>query len=89
MGRPMRPQMLFLPLPRHPLLRALVLVLGAILLAGLVAMGVIVGAAALFVATTWLLVRSWLGHRKHRRADSAVIEGEFTVVPRQSLPRTD
>ncbi|HET7611349.1 MAG TPA: hypothetical protein VFK29_06140 [Rhodanobacteraceae bacterium] len=84
----MRAQAFSVQLPRHPLLRMLVLVGGAILLAGLVAMGLIVGAAALAVAATWLLVRRWIGRRRHP-ADPAIIEGEFTVVRRNSLPDTD
>jgi hypothetical protein len=47
-----------------------------------------VGTAALAVAATWLVVRRWIGRRK-RPADPAIIEGEFTVVQRNSLPRTD
>jgi hypothetical protein len=84
----MRARAFTLPLPRHPLLRMLVLVGGAILLAGLVAMSLIVGTAVWAVGATWLLVRRWIGRRK-RPADPAVIEGEFTVVQRNSLPRTD
>ena len=85
----MRAQAFSLQLPRHPLLRVLVLACGAVVLAGLVAMSLIVGAAALAVAATWLLVRRWAGRRKRRQGDPAIIEGEFTVVPRDSLPRTD
>lgn len=88
----MRAQTVFFRLPRHPLLRMLVLTGGAVLLAGLVAMGLIVGAAALAVAAAWLLVRRWLGRHKQNREDPAIIEGEFSVVPprpRNALPRTD
>lgn len=88
----MRAQTVFFRLPRHPLLRMLVLAGGAVLLAGLVAMSLIVGTAALAVAATWLLVRRWLARRKHNRGDPNIIEGEFSVVPprsRNALPRTD
>lgn len=91
----MRAQTVFFRLPRHPLLRMLVLAGVAVLLAGLVTMGLIVGivgAAALAVAATWLLVRRWLGRRKQDRGDPAIIEGEFSVVPprpRSALPLAD
>lgn len=85
----MRAQTVFVQLPRHPLLRLLVLAGGAILLAGLIAMSLIVGTAALAGAATWLLVRRWIGRRKRRRGDPSIIEGEFTVVSRNSLPRMD
>lgn len=70
----------------------LVLIGGAVLLTGLIALGLIAGTMALAVAATWLLVRRWLVRRKHDRGDPTIIEGEFTVVsprPRNALPRTD
>lgn len=80
-------------LPRHPLLRALVLIAGAILLAGLVATGLVVGAIVVAVAALTLLVRRWLGGRKPPQADDpSIIEGEFTVAPprpRAALPHPD
>lgn len=85
---PMRVRALYLQLPRHPLLRALVIAGGAVLLVGMLAMGVIVGTAALGVAVGWLLVRRWLGSRRRPR-DPSIIEGEFSVVPnrpRDALP---
>lgn len=88
---PMRARTLYLELPRHPLLRILVIAGGAVLLVGMLAMGVIVGIVALGVAAGWLLVRRWLGSRRRPR-DPSIIEGEFSVVPdraRDALPPSD
>lgn len=89
----MRAANLYVPLPRHPLLRALVLIIGAVLLAGLIAAGLLLGAAVVAITALAMLVRRWLhGHRQHQAADPSIIEGEFTVVPartRPSLPPTD
>ena len=88
----MRVQAVFFQLPKHPLLRMLVLAGGAVLLAGLITMSLIVGTAALAVAATWLLVRRWLGRHQHDRGDPTIIEGEFSVVPPRpsnTLPRAD
>ena len=88
---PMRARALFLQLPRHPLLRILVIAVGAGLLVGMLAMGVIVGIVALGIAAGWLLVRRWLGGRRRHR-DPSIIEGEFSVVPkcpRDALPAGD
>jgi hypothetical protein len=55
-------------------------------------MGVIVGMVALGAAAGWLLVRRWLGGRRHGRRDPSIIEGEFSVVPdrpRDALPPGD
>lgn len=81
----MRISRLTLPLPRHPLLRALVL-------AGLLAVGFVVGAVLLAVAAIAMLVRRWTRDRERRAADPDIIDGEFTVVPprpRVSLPHGD
>lgn len=74
-------------LPRNPLLRALVLIAGALLLAGLMAMGLLVGAIVIAGATLALLVRRWLGGRRRRSADPDVIEGEFTVLSSRQRSR--
>jgi hypothetical protein len=88
---PMRIRTLSFRLPRHPLLRVLMLLCGVVLLVGLVTVGFLVGAAVLAVATVTMLVRRWL--HSHRRAprNPDIIEGEFTVVPRPrtALPRTE
>jgi membrane protein implicated in regulation of membrane protease activity len=88
----MRAHTLSFQLPRHPLLRMLAIAGGAVLLVGLVATGLVVGVAILAVAATSLLVRRWLARRRQERGDPAVIEGEFSVVPRRprsSLPHPD
>jgi hypothetical protein len=88
----MRARTLHVRLPRHPLLRLLVLAGGAVLLVGMIAMGVVVGALALAVAAGWLLARRWLAGRKHGPRGPSVIEGEFSVVPdrpRSALPPGD
>lgn len=77
----MRARNLYVRLPRHPLLRLLVLAGGAVLLVGMIAMGVIVGALALVVTAGWLLARRWLAGRRYGRRDPSIIEGEFSVVP--------
>lgn len=88
----MRAASLFINLPRHPLLRALALIIGAVLLAGLVAAGLLIGATVVAVTALVLLVRRWLNGRSRRHADPTIIEGEFTVVPpraRTSLPHAE
>jgi len=79
----------FIHLPRHPLLRALVLVAGTMLLIGLLAMGLLLGAAMVAAAALTMLLRRWLNGRGHRHGDPDVIEGEFTVMPRATLPPTE
>lgn len=88
----MRTANFFVPLPRHPLLRALLAIAGAVLLAGLVATGLLVGAVVATAATLAMLVRRWLRGRAGEPADPDIIEGEFTVVPKRpptALPRTE
>ncbi len=82
----MRIHEFFINLPRHPLLRALMVLAGTVLLVGLVAMGLLVGAAVIVVTAMTVLVRGWLRGRRRRSAGPGVIEGEFTVVPRGALP---
>lgn len=88
----MRAANLYVPFPRHPLLRALALLVGAVLLAGLVAAGLLVGVVVVAIAALVLLVRRWLHGRRQRPVDPSVIEGEFTVVaprPRAPLPHIE
>lgn len=87
---PMRVHLALPFLPRHPLLRLLVLIGAAIALVGLVTLGFVVGAVVLTVAALVLTVRRWLAHRA-ARADPSIIEGEFTVVPRHRIgtPRAE
>ncbi|TAN08359.1 MAG: hypothetical protein EPN38_02435 [Rhodanobacteraceae bacterium] len=79
-------------LPRHPLLRALVLVGVTALVIGLVTVGLAVGAVVLAVAAVTLVLRRWLVRRAARQGDASVIEGEYTVVdphPRARLPGSE
>ena len=93
----MRIDKLFINLPRHPLWRAFAVIAGSVLLIGLITLGLLIGVAGIAVAALTMLIRGWRIRgwrtgRRRRRADSNVIEGEFTVVsprPRVSLPRTD
>ena len=85
----MRIHKIFINPPRHPLLRALLVIAGSVLLIGLAAMGLLVGAAVIVVTTLTVLVRGWLRSRRSS-VDPGVIEGEFTVMPprsRGTLPR--
>lgn len=79
----------FIRLPRHPLLRAMVLIGGTVLLIGLLAMGLLIGAAVVTFAGLAVLVRGWLRGHGGPRHDTDIIEGEFAVVPpgpRATLP---
>jgi len=71
----------FIHLPRHPLVRGLVLFAGIVLLIGFVAMGLLIGAAMIAAAALTMLVRRWLNGHGRRRAGPGVIEGDFTVIP--------
>lgn len=88
----MRIDKLFINLPRHPLWRALAVIAGSVLLIGLITLGLLIGVAGIAVAALTMLIRGWRTGRRRRRADSNVIEGEFTVVsphPHVSLPHAD
>lgn len=87
----MRIRTFSLHLPRHPLLRALMVLCGAVLLVGLVTVGFLIGAAVLAVAAMTVLVRRWLHSPRRAPRDPDIIEGEFTVVsrPRTALPHTE
>ena len=79
-------------LPRQPLLRLLVVAGMAIVVAALLATGLVLGVIALATAALVLAVRRWLSRRAPRAADPSIIEGEFTVVPsrpRIGLPRSE
>lgn len=78
--------------PRHPLVRLLVGLLGAAMLALLVVFGLFVGVAMLALTAGWKLWRT-LGAPSPSRivdapATSNAIEGEYAVVrkPRSPLP---
>lgn len=89
---PMRAQFMLPSLPRNPLLRGLAVV-GAIAVVGAVlTVGFVIGAAVLVVATAALTIQRWRLGRAARKAQSGIIEGEFTVVPDGTpakLPRLD
>ena len=67
-------------LPRHPLLRALLLAAGGLILVGLLFFGLVAGLAVLAVGALTLLVRRLWPRRTPRPASGGVIEGEFRVV---------
>lgn len=76
--------------PRHPIVRLMVGVLGAALLALLVIFGLFVGIAMLALTAGWKLWRT-LGAPARPRVDTntvSAIEGEYAVVskPRAPLP---
>lgn len=71
--------------PRHPLLRALVGVLGVALLLALLVVGVFVGAAMLLGGALWRALTArrsapaWAGH-------GGCIDGSYRVVDKAHLP---
>lgn len=67
-------------LPRHPLLRTLLLAAGAVILAGLLFFGLVAGLALAVVGALVLLVRRALPRKATRAARDGIIEGEFRVV---------
>lgn len=72
-------------LPRHPLLRALLLATGGLILAGLLFFGLLAGLAVVAFGTLALLVRRLLPRKPARAKHDDIIEGEFRVV--ESPPR--
>lgn len=78
-------------LPRHPLLRALILAGVAVAVIGLVTVGLAVGAVVLAAAAVVLVIRRWLARRTARKGDPSIIEGEYTVVETRpsQLPRIE
>lgn len=67
-------------LPRHPLLRALLLAAGGLILVGLLFFGLIAGLALAAFGAMALLVRVLLPRKRVRSTREDVIEGEFRVV---------
>lgn len=67
-------------LPRHPLLRALLLACGAVILVGLMFFGLIAGLAVAAFAALVLLVRGLLPRKRVQARREDIIEGEFRVV---------
>ena len=80
-------------LPRNPLLRALAIAVGVLVLAGLLFFGLVAGLALLAIGAIALLLRRLFPRRRPaRREDAGIIDGEFSVVephPRAALPRAD
>ncbi|HET7558173.1 MAG TPA: hypothetical protein VFK08_08890 [Rhodanobacteraceae bacterium] len=72
-------------LPRHPLLRALLLAAGAVILAGLLFFGLVAGLALAAFGALVLLIRRLLPHKAAPRRRDDVIEGEFRVVDRARI----
>jgi len=72
-------------LPRHPLLRALLLTTCGLILAGLLFFGLIAGIAVVAFGTLALLVRRLLPRKAARARHDDVIEGEFRVVDRARI----
>src|SRR5581483_5035303 len=68
------------PLPRNPLLRALLLAAGGLMLIGLLFFGLIAGLAVVAFGALVLLVRRLLPRKSARPGDGDVIDGEFRVV---------
>lgn len=67
-------------LPRHPLLRALLLAAGGLILIGLLFFGLVAGLAVVAFGALALLVRRMLPRKAARTGRDEVIEGEFRVV---------
>lgn len=74
------------PMPRHPLARLALAIVGAVVLAALFTVGLFAFAFLVVAGAVWLLARSlWPGRRgtveTHREpASPEILEGEFTVV---------
>lgn len=67
-------------LPHHPLLRALLLSTGGLVLVGLLFFGLVAGMAVVAFGALALLVRRLLPRKASRTRPGDVIEGEFRVV---------
>lgn len=67
-------------LPRHPLLRALLLAAGGVVLLGLLFFGLVAGLAMIAFGALVLLVRRLLPRKAAGASRDGVIEGEFRVV---------
>lgn len=77
--------------PRHPLLRALLALIGAVLLVGVLALGFVALLAFAFVgaivALTRAIVRANAAAQPSRHAaDARVLEGEFVVLHHDAAP---
>ena len=68
--------------PRHPLLRLMLGLLGLVLLAVLVVVGLFVGLGMLLFAAVRRMMRSPVAPAP-RQVDDSVIEGEYSVVDKR------
>lgn len=75
--------------PRNPLVRVALGLFGLVILAGLLVVGLFVGAAMLLVGLVLKLVnpRRSTGNtrRTHGRHDNNVVDAQYTVVSRQAI----
>lgn len=67
-------------LPRHPLLRALLLAAGGLTVVGLLFLGLVASLAVVAFGALALMVRRLLPRKAARHRNDEVIEGEFRVV---------
>lgn len=72
--------------PRNPLLRAMCALLGMVILAVLLVLGLFAGAAMLLFALLVRLVRGTSANRPARPMGGPIIEGEYTVVHERRPP---
>ena len=77
--------------PRHPLLRAVLALVGAVLLVGVLAFGLFALVAFAFIGTIVAVTRAIARTRAGSvhpapSADPRVIEGEFVVLSRDAAP---
>lgn len=74
--------------PRHPLLRVLIGVLGAVLLAGVLTLGFVALVAFAVIGGIVAIVRAFTRTNSARRPTTprppSVIEGEFVVLPNRT-----
>jgi Tfp pilus assembly protein PilX len=69
--------------PRHPLLRLVLGLLGLVVLAVLVVVGLFVGLGMLLFAAFRRMLRSPVAAPAARQAEESVIEGEYSIVDKR------
>ena len=69
--------------PRHPLLRLVLGLLGLVVLAVLVVVGLFVGLGMLMFAAVRRMLRAPVASPAVRQAEESVIEGEYSVVDKR------
>lgn len=70
--------------PRHHVMRVVVALLGVVVLAALLVVGLVAGTAMLAIGLVWKLLAP---KRVHRKPRADVLEGDYRVVGRAALPR--